>query len=286
MLISAFSDLLMASVNSPTQVLRSLPPPSTSSATIIQSFSFASLVQLPPTPINIIDTRHKDIQVAGDWAGVGATLRAGVPFTETNRVIPMTSLESPRTQSTMIDSESVPSGTSVAITTSESGLLSQEDLSPTPTLTQDIGTASGTPFNKSVVRSITVGTILAPSQVPQPLTETASLNTSIFTSVTRDPPPLPISSSTSQMLLSSTIFTYTAPTSDSSGSALTSAVISPMDQSGGKITALHTIIGVSIGGGIALIFLVVGVLGARLRYQRIQLRVKRREELREREKET
>ena len=52
-----------------------------------------------------------------------------------------------------------------------------------------------------------------------------------------------------------------------------------------RATALHTIIGVSIGGGIALIFLVVGAVGARLRYQRIQLRMKKREELELRERD-
>jgi hypothetical protein len=214
-LISIFPDLLTSldasslAVNPPSQVFRSLPPPSTS-ANIVQSLTFTSLVQLPPTPT--IDIRYKDIQVAGDGTAI-----PGVPFTDTSpRTLPLTVPESLTIQSAITDSEPVPSSTSIS---SESS-------------------------------------------------------------------PLAISGSPSQMGFSSKFFTYTAPPLDLSESALASAGILPIDQNGVKATALHTIIGVSIGGGIALIFLVVGVLGARLKYRRIQLRVKRRAELRERVNET
>ena len=42
-----------------------------------------------------------------------------------------------------------------------------------------------------------------------------------------------------------------------------------------KTKALRIVIGVSIGGGLVLSLLVIGVIVVRFRYQRIQLRVKR-----------
>jgi hypothetical protein len=187
----------------------------------------------------------------------------------------------------MIDSEPAPSGTSSTIKATEPE-LPQKSPSPTPP-----PTAAPSPEVPST-GSVSVDTILSSSQLSPPHIHTASRsasrsasrNASIFTSSSSFREPSALASSPSQMLSSSSSFTYTASTSDSSESALTSISISPTDQnSGGRATALHTIIGVSVGCGITLVFLVVGVVGVRLRYQRIQSRVKRRAESRGREGE-
>jgi hypothetical protein len=60
-----------------------------------------------------------------------------------------------------------------------------------------------------------------------------------------------------------------SPSQISSPSDAASTVTSSSDSVQSRMSALHTIIGLSVGGGLSLVLLLVGVVATRMRYQRI-----------------
>jgi hypothetical protein len=118
---------------------------------------------------------------------------------------------------------------------------------PVPTL------APGAPFDKSLSSSNTV----LSSEFPSSMAET-------FVPPFREPSSPLAASSRSQLFLPSDA-TSASPAESAAGSAQA------------RTSALHTIIGVGVGGGLALVLLVAGVVAARVRYQRILEREKERE---------
>jgi hypothetical protein len=104
--------------------------------------------------------------------------------------------------------------------------------------------APGAPFDKSFSSSKTIL-----SSFPSSMAET-------FVPPFREPSSPPVASSPSQIFLPSDA-TSASPAESTAGSAQA------------RTSALHTIIGVGVGGGLALVLLVAGVVAARVRYQRI-----------------
>jgi hypothetical protein len=60
-----------------------------------------------------------------------------------------------------------------------------------------------------------------------------------------------------------------SPSQISSPSDAASSITSSSDSVQSRMPALHAIIGVSVGGGLSLVLLLVGVVATRMRYQRI-----------------